>query len=111
MQSIRLFAHEATRTAARQNLAVDEFNAGILTQRLGILYHGLNGVLFGVENVVTIWLGALLVLDPGGGLLGRHAVRVRVLQDAVRSAHRRAIEKRSTCACSACTPSASPTSR
>ena len=67
MQSIRLFAHEAPRTAAWQNLAVDEFNAGIRSQRLGILYQGLNGVLFGVENIVTIWLGAMLVLDPGRG--------------------------------------------
>ncbi len=67
MQSIRLFAHEAPRTAAWHNLAVDEFNAGIRSQRLGILYQGLNGVLFGVENIITIWLGALLVLDPGRG--------------------------------------------
>jgi ATP-binding cassette subfamily B protein RaxB len=67
MQSIRLFAHEAPRGAAWQNLAVDEFNAGIRTQRLGILYQSLNGVLFGVENVITVWLGALLVLDAASG--------------------------------------------
>jgi len=67
MQGIRLFAHEAPRSAAWQNLAVDEFNAGIRTQRLGILYQGLNGVLFGVENVITVWLGALLVLDTATG--------------------------------------------
>jgi len=67
MQGIRLFAHEAPRSAAWQNLAVDEFNAGIRTQRLGILYQGLNGVLFGVENVITVWLGALLVLDTASG--------------------------------------------
>ena len=67
MQSIRLFAHEAARTAAWQNLTVDEFNAAIRTQQLGILYQGLNGVLFGVENIVTIWLGALLVLDTAAG--------------------------------------------
>ena len=66
MQSIRLFAHEAPRGVAWQNLAVDEFNAGVRTQRLGILYQSLNGVLFGVENVATIWLGALLVLDGAG---------------------------------------------
>jgi len=67
MQSIRLFGHEAARTAAWHNLTVDEFNAGIRTQQLGILYQGLNGVLFGVENIVTIWLGALLVLDTAAG--------------------------------------------
>lgn len=63
MQSIKLLAHEAPRTVAWQNLAVDQFNASIRVQRLGILYQGLNGILFGAENIITIWLGALLVLD------------------------------------------------
>ncbi|MCP5245848.1 MAG: peptidase domain-containing ABC transporter [Burkholderiales bacterium] len=67
MQSIKLFAHEVPRTAAWQNLVVDQYNASIRTQRLGILYQGLNGLLFGIENVITIWLGALLVLDTANG--------------------------------------------
>lgn len=67
MQSIKLFAREEQRSAAWQNLAVGQFNAGIRVQRLGILYQSLNGLLFGVENAVTIWLGALLVLDTGHG--------------------------------------------
>lgn len=67
MQSIKLFGHESPRAAAWQNLAVDHFNAGIRTQRLGILYQGLNGLLFGIENIITIWLGALLVLDAARG--------------------------------------------
>ncbi|WP_297324172.1 peptidase domain-containing ABC transporter [Nitrosomonas sp.] len=67
MQSIKLFAYEAPRTATWQNLAVDQFNASIRTQRLGILYQGLNGFLFGIENVIIIWLGAMLVLDNASG--------------------------------------------
>lgn len=67
MQSIKLFAHESPRTASWQNLTVDQFNAGIRTQRMGILYQGLNGLLFGVENIITIWLGAMLVLDTANG--------------------------------------------
>jgi ATP-binding cassette, subfamily B, bacterial CvaB/MchF/RaxB len=67
MQCIKLFAREDQRTAAWQNLVVDQFNAGIRTQRLGLLYQGLNGALFGIENVITVWLGARLVLDMGGG--------------------------------------------
>jgi ATP-binding cassette subfamily B protein RaxB len=67
MQCIKLFAREDQRTAAWQNLLVDQFNATIRTQRLGLLYQGLNGALFGIENVVTVWLGARLVLDMGGG--------------------------------------------
>ncbi|MDH4274871.1 MAG: peptidase domain-containing ABC transporter [Gammaproteobacteria bacterium] len=67
MQSIKLFAHEAPRTAAWQNLTIDQFNANLRIQRLNILYQALNGLLFGVENAVTIWLGALLVLDVAQG--------------------------------------------
>lgn len=67
MQTVRLFGHEAPRGASWQNLTVDAFNAGIRTERLGILYTSLNGMLFGIESVVTIWLGARLVLDPGQG--------------------------------------------
>lgn len=67
MQSIKLHAHETARTTAWQNLAVDQFNAGIRTQRLNILNQGLNSLLFGVENVITIWLGARLVMDAGSG--------------------------------------------
>ncbi|WP_090315000.1 peptidase domain-containing ABC transporter [Nitrosomonas oligotropha] len=67
MQSIKLHAHESPRTAAWQNLTVDQFNASIRTQRLGILYQGLNGLLFGVENVIAIWFGAMLVLDTANG--------------------------------------------
>jgi ATP-binding cassette subfamily B protein RaxB len=70
MQSIKLFSREVQRTSTWQNLAVDQFNAGIRTQRLGILYQGLNGLLFGIENVVTIWLGALLVPDGSGDAVG-----------------------------------------
>jgi len=67
MQCIKLFAREDQRAAAWQNLVVDQFNASIRTQRLGLLYQGLNGALFGIENVVTVWLGARLVLDMSGG--------------------------------------------
>ena len=67
MQSIKLFAHEDQRSMTWQNLVVDEFNAGIRMQRLSILYQSLNGLLFGIENVVTIWLGALFVLDAAQG--------------------------------------------
>ncbi len=67
MQSIKLHVNESPRTAAWQNLTVDQFNASIRTQRLGILYQGLNGLLFGVENVITIWFGAMLVLDTAHG--------------------------------------------
>lgn len=67
MQSIKLFAYEASRAANWQNLVIDQFNASIRTQQLNILYQGLNGLLFGLENIITIWIGAMLILDTATG--------------------------------------------
>lgn len=67
MQSIKLFAYEASRAASWQNLLTDQFNASIRTQRLNILYQGLNGLLFGIENIITVALGAMLILDTANG--------------------------------------------
>lgn len=67
IQSIKLFAYEASRAANWQNLVIDQFNASIRTQRLNILYQGLNGLLFGLENIITIWIGAMLILDTATG--------------------------------------------
>ena len=67
MQCIKLFGREEQRSASWQNLVVDEFNAGIRVKRLGLVYQALNGALFGIENVVTLWLGGLLVLDMANG--------------------------------------------
>jgi ATP-binding cassette subfamily B protein RaxB len=65
VQSIKLFNRQQQRSALYQNLLVDQFNAGVRVQRLQMLYRALNGVLFGVENVAVVWLGALAVIDGG----------------------------------------------
>lgn len=65
MQCIKLFNRQALRRTVHQNLVVDNFNAGIRVQKLGILYHATNGTVFGVENIAVVWLGGLLVLDGG----------------------------------------------
>jgi ATP-binding cassette subfamily B protein RaxB len=62
MQTIKLMAHEPQRFARWSNLAVDQGNAALRVERLGVLSQALNGGLFAIENVATIWLGALLVL-------------------------------------------------
>lgn len=65
MQSVKLFNREAQRRSGYQNLMVDHFNAGIRVQKLNVLYRALNSLLFGVENIAVIWLGALFILDGG----------------------------------------------
>ncbi|MGM9487344.1 peptidase domain-containing ABC transporter [Ideonella sp. YS5] len=70
MQTIKLMAHEPQRFARWNNLAVDQSNAALHVERLGVLAQSLNSGLFAIENVVTIWLGALLVLDGQGLSIG-----------------------------------------
>ncbi|HWK50314.1 MAG TPA: ATP-binding cassette domain-containing protein, partial [Steroidobacter sp.] len=63
IQSVKLFNRQSQRRTMHENLLVRNFNAEIRTERLDILYRGLNGALFGIENIAVIWLAALLVLD------------------------------------------------
>jgi ATP-binding cassette, subfamily B, bacterial CvaB/MchF/RaxB len=65
MQSVKLFNRQEQRTAGYQNLAVDAFNANIRIQKLRMLFQALNSILFGVENIAVIWLGATLLLEGG----------------------------------------------
>ena len=42
---------------------VDQTNAGVRVQNVGILQRGSNALVFGLENVIVIWLAALLVME------------------------------------------------
>ena len=63
MMAIKLNLRESARRAAYQNLVVEQVNAGVLVQNLGILHRAANGLIFGLENVTVIWLGTVLVMD------------------------------------------------
>jgi len=63
IQSVKLFNRQLQRCTAHTHLLAANVNAGIRVQRLTILYHALNGLLFGVENIAVIWLGAALVVN------------------------------------------------
>ncbi|WP_410505731.1 peptidase domain-containing ABC transporter [Janthinobacterium sp.] len=63
VKAIKLFQREDERRATWLSLVVDQVNADVRTQKLQLLYKLLNGVLFGIENILIIWLGARLVLD------------------------------------------------
>lgn len=62
MQSIKLFNHEEARRHAWVNLLVHTTNRELATQRLTTLFQGANTLVFGVENILVIYLGALLVM-------------------------------------------------
>jgi ATP-binding cassette, subfamily B, bacterial CvaB/MchF/RaxB len=67
IQCIRLHAHEHSRVSAWRDLAVDHFNAALRTQRLALVHQSLQGLLLGLENVITVGLGAMLVLKTAEG--------------------------------------------
>jgi ATP-binding cassette subfamily B protein RaxB len=63
MMAIKLNLRESERRSAYQNLIVDQTNAGVRVQNVGILQRAANTLIFGVENVLVIWLGALAVMN------------------------------------------------
>jgi len=63
MMAIKLNLREDERRSGYQNLVVDQINAGVRVQQVGIAHKAVNGIIFGLENVTVIWLGALAVLN------------------------------------------------
>lgn len=63
VQSVKVYAVEANRQSQYDNLLVDHYNAGIEVQKLNILYRLFNGLIFGAENVLVVWLGGLAILN------------------------------------------------
>src|SRR5262249_49538552 len=63
LRSIKLFRRHDERRGAWLSLLVEQINAGLRAQKSQIVLRLTNGVLFGVENVLAIYLGARAVLD------------------------------------------------
>lgn len=63
VKAIKLFQRQEERRSTWLSLLVDQINADLRTQKMQIFYRLLNGVLFGVENILIIWFGAKMVLD------------------------------------------------
>ncbi|MBI3716056.1 MAG: peptidase domain-containing ABC transporter [Betaproteobacteria bacterium] len=63
MMALKLNMRENERRIAYQNLVVEHINALAKVQSVGIYQRAAFGIIFGLENVVVIWLAALLVMD------------------------------------------------
>jgi ATP-binding cassette, subfamily B, bacterial CvaB/MchF/RaxB len=63
VQSIKLFGRQEVRRSRWLNLVVDAVNRDLVTQKLGLAFRSANGLVFGVERIAIVWLGALLVMD------------------------------------------------
>ncbi len=63
VQSIKLFGRQEQRRSRWLNLVVDAVNTDLATQKLGLGFRTVSGLVFGVERVAIVWLGATLILD------------------------------------------------
>ena len=58
MMAIKLNMREQERRLSYQNLVVEHVNAGVRVQQIAIFHRAANMLIFGIENVAVIWLGA-----------------------------------------------------
>lgn len=63
MQSLKVVGEESRRRSTYDNLMVDTVNREVRLAHLGLGFNGASQLLFGVERVAVIWIGALLALD------------------------------------------------
>ncbi len=63
VQSIKLFNRQEDRQAQFMNRVVDAMNANIATRKLDLMFGVMHKLVFGLERVAVIWVGALLVMD------------------------------------------------
>jgi ATP-binding cassette subfamily B protein RaxB len=62
IRPLKLFQRLQVRRLTWVGLLIEQVNAGLRAQKLQLLYVQLNGLLFGVENLLTMWIGAQLVM-------------------------------------------------
>ena len=63
VQSIKLFNRQEDRQARFMNLVVDAMNANIATRQLDLMFSVGHKLVFGLERIAMVWVGALLVMD------------------------------------------------
>ncbi len=63
VKTIKLFQKHDERRTVWLSLLIDQVNADLRTQKLQLMFKALNGVLFGLENILILWVGSGLVLD------------------------------------------------
>lgn len=68
--TLRLFDQEMMRHALWQTRRVDAVNADVRLARVGIWTGVANVLIFGIENVLTVWIAVGLVMKGGGFSLG-----------------------------------------
>ncbi|MBQ0721283.1 MAG: peptidase domain-containing ABC transporter [Gammaproteobacteria bacterium] len=65
IQSIKIFGKESDRQSLWKNCYADVANSRIRLGKFRVSYTAINELLFGIENVLVVYLGASMVLDGG----------------------------------------------
>lgn len=68
--TLRLFGRETLRHALWQTRLTDAVNANVRVSRIGIWQATANALIFGIENIVTIWLAVGFVINGAGFSVG-----------------------------------------
>jgi len=63
--TLRIFNKEVMRHSLWQSRLIDSMNGGAAVSRLGIWQVAANSLIFGIENIITIWLGIRFVIQGG----------------------------------------------
>lgn len=63
IKTIKQFEKQDYRQATWLSLFVNQINAGLTTQKLNLMFGFVNKLLFGLQNIIIVWLGATLVIE------------------------------------------------
>ncbi|WP_018690679.1 peptidase domain-containing ABC transporter [Algicola sagamiensis] len=63
IQTIKLFSIESKRQAMWQNFYTDAINANVRIERLKVNYTVANNLLFGLENIIVVFLAAMAIME------------------------------------------------
>ncbi|MGE8268311.1 MAG: peptidase domain-containing ABC transporter [Stenotrophomonas geniculata] len=63
IQSLKVAGQEPQRRAAHENLMVDTVNEELRLAQMGLGFTSINQLVFGVERIAVIWIGALLAMS------------------------------------------------
>lgn len=70
MTTLRLFGRETLRHALWQTRLTEAVNADVRVARIGIWQSSANLLIFGIENIVTVWLAIGFVIEGAGFSVG-----------------------------------------
>ncbi|WND01390.1 peptidase domain-containing ABC transporter [Temperatibacter marinus] len=70
IQTLRVFGSEAGQHASWLHKLTNSFNSNIILQRIKNIQEAIYSLLFGLENIVIIYLAIEIILDAGGFSLG-----------------------------------------